>query len=101
MEANNPFSWQDQGECVGKDPQIFFQDERDGSYSREAYKAICAVCPVQAECLNTAILYNFDGVWGGTTDVERRHRYDREYREQLIEELEEIGEFVPLDKIAA
>jgi WhiB family redox-sensing transcriptional regulator len=33
--------------------------------------AICARCPVRAECLDAA---DDDGIWGGTTAVERKPR---------------------------
>jgi WhiB family redox-sensing transcriptional regulator len=38
-----------------------------------AAKSICALCPVQAECLDFAITSNQEfGVWGGTAEEERR-----------------------------
>jgi len=37
----------------------------------EAY-AICKTCPVQRECLDYAVINHELGIWGGTTDRERR-----------------------------
>lgn len=37
-----------------------------------AAKAVCVGCPVIDPCLEWAIRYREVGVWGGTTDSERR-----------------------------
>lgn len=34
-------------------------------------KAVCAVCPVRPECYAEAIATDADGIWGGTTELER------------------------------
>lgn len=63
-------SWQDRGLCAQTDPEEFFPDK--GGATRYA-KAICAVCPVQAECLDYALANDERfGVWGGTTERDRR-----------------------------
>lgn len=57
----------------GIDPQ--FPDDHYDPYSLEvkAAKAACERCPVQAECLEYALVSNLqDGIWGGTTPHERR-----------------------------
>jgi WhiB family redox-sensing transcriptional regulator len=35
-------------------------------------KAICSVCPVKIRCLDYAVSAGMHGVWGGTTDSERK-----------------------------
>ena len=40
-------------------------------YEREA-KAICAECPYKTACLEYAIKNSEMGIWGGTTELERR-----------------------------
>ena len=35
-------------------------------------KALCAICPVQPDCLRHAIRYDETGVWGGMNRNERR-----------------------------
>jgi WhiB family transcriptional regulator, redox-sensing transcriptional regulator len=35
-------------------------------------RAICSTCPVKKECLNYAIEHECQGIWGGTTDSERK-----------------------------
>jgi Transcription factor WhiB len=40
-------------------------------YEQEA-KAICAECPYKKACLEFALKYSEIGIWGGTTELERR-----------------------------
>ena len=64
-------NWRDEALCAEVDGDLFFPDVRDTD--REA-KRICAACPVQKECLDYAISAGEEfGVWGGTTEIERRH----------------------------
>lgn len=69
-------SWRDFAACRGKPSQLFF--DRDGETYTEKMvreseaKALCAVCPVTAECLEDG--RNLDGIWGGLTAAERRGR---------------------------
>ena len=55
------------------DPEKFFPPSGGGrpSAEREA-KAMCAVCPVSKECLAWALAHVVHGIWGGTTERERR-----------------------------
>ena len=58
------------GACLGLDPGIFLP-ERGESTARA--KAICAGCPIQAECLDFALEHDQRvGVWGGLAAKERR-----------------------------
>jgi hypothetical protein len=57
--------WQTMAKCSGKNTEIFFQNDEEA-------KRICADCPVRPDCLDAALIYNYSGVWGGTTDKERR-----------------------------
>ena len=62
--------WRQRGACHGLDPAIFFPDSED---SASPAKEICAACPVRVACLEHALASREkDGVWGGTTDKERR-----------------------------
>jgi WhiB family transcriptional regulator, redox-sensing transcriptional regulator len=59
--------------CVddGVDPELFFLFP--GEREKEAHaKAVCAGCPVRRACLRFALRERVKGVWGGTTDAERR-----------------------------
>jgi WhiB family transcriptional regulator, redox-sensing transcriptional regulator len=61
--------WQDRAACVETDGDAFFPLEGFGS--RKAI-SICSRCPVTRECLNYALVNNFSGIWGGTSEKERQ-----------------------------
>jgi len=59
------------------DPTLFFPEDLVGSphdrrmVANEA-KAICAPCPVKIMCLDYAVSAGMQGIWGGTTEFERK-----------------------------
>lgn len=62
--------WRSKAACKGMDPDLFFPGQ--GESTREA-KAICAQCPVQVECLETAMTnHESFGIWGRKSERERR-----------------------------
>ena len=61
-------SWREHAACLGHDVAMFFPERNAPT---EPALAICATCPVRAECLDAA---DDDGIWGGTTAVERKPR---------------------------
>lgn len=65
-----PRPWADHGACRGLDPDLFFP-EKAGAEIRFA-QAVCARCPVIAECREWGILHEIHGIWGGLTQNERR-----------------------------
>ncbi len=68
----NSQPWRAKAACRGLDPTIFYPSEEDDDAAADA-KAVCAVCPVQVECLEHALGYRErEGVWGGATERERR-----------------------------
>ena len=67
----NP-TWRKRAACTGIDPDIFDPASEDDLDAVEA-KAVCAVCPVSAACLEHALSSRErEGIWGGTTERERR-----------------------------
>jgi WhiB family redox-sensing transcriptional regulator len=63
------------GACGGVDPELFFPVAKAaGSAVRqaEAAKAVCGRCAVRANCLSYALETRPEGIWGGTTEEERR-----------------------------
>jgi WhiB family redox-sensing transcriptional regulator len=63
-------AWLDDAACKGMDPDIFFPEQGNGWVHAAA---ICATCPVQQECLDWALQHEeTEGVWGGTSQRERR-----------------------------
>lgn len=61
--------WRDNAACRGKPTRLFFTEL--GEPLDEA-RAICATCPVINRCLEEGVINNEIGVWGGTSDRERR-----------------------------
>lgn len=62
--------WAAQAACVGLDPEIFFQRER--SSDTDLLVRICGTCPVQPECLTTALERGERGWWGGLSEIDRK-----------------------------
>jgi WhiB family redox-sensing transcriptional regulator len=74
-------NWRDQAACLEVDGVDFFPDPADLA-AISAAKAVCAGCPVAAECLTWAIETNqTEGIWGGHTPSERR-RLKRRWLEE-------------------
>ena len=59
------------GACVGVDPNLF-HPERGDSATVKAAKAVCDGCAVIEACLDHAIANETIGIWGGTSERERR-----------------------------
>jgi WhiB family redox-sensing transcriptional regulator len=57
-----------------KDPELWFPVGRGPTAIHQANqaKAWCQTCPIIAECLDRALQTGSTGVWGGTTEDERR-----------------------------
>jgi WhiB family transcriptional regulator, redox-sensing transcriptional regulator len=71
-------SWKTLGRCHGMAPDVFFPEKN--RWAEKTAKAICAGCPVEAQCMDYAIANSEVGVWGGTTERQRnkiRNRYVR------------------------
>jgi WhiB family redox-sensing transcriptional regulator len=62
--------WMASGNCASEPPSRFFPSDGVGV---EVARRICATCPVKDECLEHALVNRIDhGVWGGTSERERR-----------------------------
>ena len=65
--------WRDVALCRDTDPDLFFPVGTTGIEQIENAKAVCRQCEAQAPCLEYALASNQDsGVWGGTSEEERR-----------------------------
>jgi WhiB family redox-sensing transcriptional regulator len=62
--------WKALGNCRGEDPNSFYPE--NNRWAEQERKKICRGCPVFAQCMDHAIRYDELGIWGGTTDRERR-----------------------------
>ena len=77
--------WRDDATCRDLDPDLFFPIGVTGMAVEQidAAKEYCVNCAAQRECLEFAITTNQEyGVWGGTTEDERRV-LRRAYRAEL------------------
>jgi WhiB family redox-sensing transcriptional regulator len=67
--------WRAQSACRDTDPDLFFPVGTTGLALEqiEAAKRVCRSCDVQGACLEFALATNQEsGVWGGTSEEERR-----------------------------
>jgi len=62
--------WMGEGRCREMDPAVFFPSDGIGV---QAAQRVCEECPVRVPCLEYALDNHVDhGVWGGTSERERR-----------------------------
>jgi WhiB family redox-sensing transcriptional regulator len=69
--------WRERALCRGEDPELFFPignpDSGPAAIQTDEAKAVCRRCPVRAQCLAWAVAADtVEGIWGGTTEEERR-----------------------------
>ncbi|BBJ46905.1 hypothetical protein SSPO_096230 [Streptomyces antimycoticus] len=69
--------WCVRGLCLREDPDLFFPIGNVNSgpvaVQTDEAKAVCRRCPVMAHCLEWAVDAGpVEGIWGGTTEGERR-----------------------------
>lgn len=69
-------TWRLDAACRDSAPELFFPIGATGLALEQidAAKAVCTRCVVRDECLEFALETNQEaGVWGGTSEDERRH----------------------------
>lgn len=78
-DAKSGAAWRDRAACRAVDPELFFPVGDSGPALAQVAeaKAVCARCPVTAQCLAFALLAIPEGVAGGLTSAERRHHHRR------------------------
>ncbi|CAM5666506.1 MULTISPECIES: WhiB family transcriptional regulator [Streptomyces] len=67
--------WRTRAACRDEDPDLFFPIGTSGPalFQTEQAKGVCRRCPVQQQCLDWALDTGQSlGVWGGTSETERR-----------------------------
>lgn len=57
--------WKEQALCLNMDTNIFFDKYEEDEELRVAVDQLCIKCPVQRECLASAVTRQEWGVWGG------------------------------------
>jgi WhiB family redox-sensing transcriptional regulator len=73
--------WWEAAACRTADPDMFFPVSTLGPGQDEVAraKAVCAECRVRRQCLQFALAtHQSHGVWGGTTEEERRVQLHRQ-----------------------
>jgi len=73
--TDNRAGWWSYAACLTADPELFFPISSSGPALRQVAqaKAICIRCPIQESCLGYALGAGpVQGIWGGTTETERR-----------------------------
>lgn len=65
-------AWYSRAACRGLDPALFYPTRGEINSGKRNWPAfaVCASCPVRADCLEEG-LYEAHGIWGGTTERER------------------------------
>jgi WhiB family transcriptional regulator, redox-sensing transcriptional regulator len=76
------WEWQQDAACRGGDVSTFYHPDNERGVSRARRemraKAICATCPVKANCLAWALSTREPyGIWGGLSVEEREQRITR------------------------
>jgi len=73
---DDPNTWRNDALCRGVETDLFFPAGELGEEpvrQAEAAKEVCSRCPVREDCLDYALATDQPfGVWGGTTEGERR-----------------------------
>ena len=67
-------TWRQHAACATADPDLFYPTQGE-NHKGTAAKAICATCPVADQCLEEALarpIHEDFGVWGGTSEKQRR-----------------------------
>lgn len=67
--ALTPPDWTEEALCGDSDPEAWFPNAGDPCLT---VKDICSRCPVKQACLDYALTFDAYGIWGGTTQAERR-----------------------------
>lgn len=66
--------WRSNAPCKGMDTNEFFP-ERINKFNKEKIlliKEMCSECPVRVECFYEAVRGDYDGIWAGTEEKQRR-----------------------------
>ena len=95
---DNRAGWWSRAACSTADPELFFPISSSGPACKQVAraKAICARCQIQKACLRYALdAGSIQGIWGGTTEGERRQFRRRRTRGRFDREHEETPALVP------
>lgn len=77
--------WMLSGECTRPENQGLVWVPNKGQSTADA-KRVCNMCEFRSECLDYAIAFDMEGVWGGTDSNQRRRRFSRTVRDMIKDE---------------
>ncbi len=78
LELARISTWRVHGNCSGEDPELFYPASEEEA---ETALAICRACSVREACLEYALEAREKlGIWGGTTERDRRRIWRRRRR---------------------
>ena len=70
--------WRMNRACAGVNTSVFFPLKITSSTISQAM-SYCKNCSVRAECIQTAVIYGYDGIWGGSTMAQRNYLIKNEF----------------------
>lgn len=65
-------NWAERANCTGTDPEVFYPNHDTSPDAKRIALRVCANCPVQIDCYRAAQRNGEWGIWGGTTQEQRR-----------------------------
>ena len=68
--------------CATADPEVFFPHKGANGNNINMAKRICQTCPYIHPCLEWALDNKESGIWGGTTETQRKKM--KKHRRSLI-----------------
>ena len=68
-------AWRQKAACTGIATSTFFGSPKSDDIA--VAKLICKKCSVNADCLKSALTYQYHGVWGNTTEEERNYIFKK------------------------
>lgn len=77
-------NWKRFGACRKVTGIDFFPNPKHGQYAARPAKQVCSTCIVRGQCLDWALTHDELGVWGGTTEKDRKWIKDRYIRRKAL-----------------
>ena len=68
----DPMPWKEHANCKGVDTDLFFPEQGVNRIQIEQAKTVCRGCEVRTECFTYAMQHFERGVWGGTSEIQRK-----------------------------
>lgn len=69
---SEPPTWRKESACRGLDPNVFFVQAGQTRLANKIKKQYCMKCAVRMNCLQYALDNKCKGIWGGTSEHERK-----------------------------